>query len=204
MDTTSTPRRRRRGNRWTRNPHQTLPDDLAGALRDLRQHRGQLGAALVACRDAEWGVPALAVALDMKPAAVARQIQRARHAGVEVDLSGLLIPDPPLPAIHQRPAGPALPATVAMHLRELHAVARCNRGYLPPDDPRRVASAHLATDIDHLVRTGHSKRGICGVLGVTGRAVDQLLERHGLRTPPPSAAEPVRRHHRNTPGRYRR
>lgn len=179
--------------RWTENPHQIVPPELAAGLWALRHLRGGgLGALLAACRDAGWGVPSLAVAAGMNPGAVAQQILRARRANAVPDVA-MHIPRPELLAEEHPAAGPVrrpdppLSHIAVEHLRELHAEARLVRFNLPADHPYRLASEHLAQDIDALVRQGYRKMRIAGVLGVSQRAVDQRLEQHGLRPPVPSA-----------------
>jgi hypothetical protein len=188
VDTTT-----RRTRRWTEDPHQHVPPDLAAALRALRTQRGRLGRALAAFRTAGWGVPALAVATGMKPDAVAQQIHRARRAGATT-AAWLTIPAPALTAeqhpgqgLNLEPNWP-LPLNAARHLRELHTLARQVRGNTPADHPSRLASCHLAEDIHHLLRQGYRKARITGALSVTYRAVDQILESHGFRAAPPSAS----------------
>lgn len=193
--------------KFTTNPHQQVPEDLARALRNIRSRRYPLGPALLACREAEWGVPALAAALDMKPEAVAKQIERARAAEQSESadvrqrarecrtLVGMDIPAPPLradehPDTGQDP-GPELPAWWVRHLRDLRGVATTLRGNAPASNPARIASVHLAADIDHLLRSGYRKVRLCQALDVTYRAIDQRLERYGYREPAPTS--PLRR-----------
>lgn len=189
MDTTRTTQRRR----WTDNPHQIVPPELAAGLHILSRVRGGgIGALLASCRDVGWGVPALAVAAGMKPDAVAQQILRARRAGAVVDVT-MHLPRPQVPAEQHPAAGfsqpnPVLPELAAAHLRDLHTQARLVRFNLPADHPYRAASEHLAEDIAVLLRSGYRKLRITAALGVSYRAVDQLLERHGHRPPAPSVA----------------
>lgn len=185
-----------RAHRWTDNPHQTVPLELAAALRDRRRVRGgPLGAVLAACRAAGWGVPALAAATGMTCTAVAQQIVRARRAG-NVDAGGLAIPVPELTA-EQHPArgggrgwpSPPLPPGAAEHLRALHEVASQVRCNMSASHPCRVASAHLAEDINLLLGGSYRKARIAAALQVTYRSVDYLLERHGYRPPVASISE---------------
>lgn len=182
MDTT--PTRPRQGPHWTSNPHQTLPNDLAEALRGMRGRGGRLGAALAACRDADWGVPSLAAAVAMKPAAVAQQILRARKAG-DVGLPGVAIPRPPVPALQHPDStnweGPELPAGCAEHLREVYAAIDGRvRAYLPDDHPRRLAARHLAADIRQLRDAGIRRARIGAALGISRQGVDVFVQRHGV------------------------
>lgn len=180
--------------KWTPNPHQTVPDDLAAQLRTYtRQRRGPLGAALAACRDADWGVPALAVATGMSCDAVAQQICRARRAGTTT-VPGLHIPAPELTADeHPSKSGrdlpnPALPPGCAEHLAEQLEKARQVRWSMPADHPARVAAEHLAADIALLLARGYRKSRITKALGVSYRAIDGRLERYGHRPPVASVA----------------
>jgi len=183
---------RRRRRRWTEAPHQTVPAELAAALCALRrQGDGRLNAALVACRDASWGVPALAAAVKMTPAAVAQRISRARRD--QNTVSDLVIPTPDLPAEAHPHSGlsggpnPALPYGVAAHLRALRVGSQRINGWTPHDDPLRVNMRHLVEDINLLLEKGYRASRVAQGLGVTQRAVDHLLERYGYRKPAPSA-----------------
>lgn len=192
MENNRAPRRRR----WTENPHQTVPAELAAALRALRG-RGQLSAALAACRSASWGVPALAAALQMNPSAVAQRIARARKADAAA-VDGLVIPKPDLPAEAHPNTGlsggpnPPLPYAAAEHLRALRVNSHRINGATPHDHPLRVNARHLAEDIHLLLGKGYRKSRITEALGITQRAVDHILERHGYRRPVPSS--PTSRH----------
>jgi hypothetical protein len=181
-----------RPSRWTSNPHQVIPVPLANSLRYLRTQRGKIGPALAACRAAGWGVPALSAATGMTPEAVAQQITRARKGGVAV-VPWLEIPKPklmaeqhPLNGVNGGPIRP-LPTLAIAHLRALHKMASRVRAQMPANHPARQCAAHLAEDIAGLLKLGYRKGHICRALYITYRAVDQLLERHGLREPAPSA-----------------
>lgn len=182
-------------NSWAVKPHQTVPDKLAQTLRQLRESKDRRFApALARAREREWCVPALAVAAGMQPGAVAQRIQRARQAREAGDLRGwnlrgIQIPTAPTraippPANAQR--GPEISEAAAEHLRELHSMHRRVRGSMPLNHPNRQASRHLAVDINRLIRNGTKMFQVVEVLPVSYRAVHQILERHALKTPPPS------------------
>lgn len=184
------------GNNWAVEPHQTVPEQLAVTLRALLESKDRRFApALAAARAREWCVPALAVAVGMKPGAVAQRIQRANRARAAgnmrgQNLSGIAIPPAPTSAIHcPAPSrdDPKISTGRAEHLRELRAKHRLVRCNLPPAHPYRRASAHLAHDVHYLLtEKGATLVEVCRVLRVTQRAVHQLLERHGLKQPVPS------------------
>ncbi len=182
---------------YTEQPHQRLPRGLVAKLLAIRAEQygknHRFTAALIACREADWGVPAIAAALGMEPKAVARRICRGRrHPAARAARERLLldIPAPPVPADkHPRTARKGetqLPQHITEHLLQLRAVSCGYRPTLPADHPARAAGAHLVADILHLLaltdRQGeriYTARTIAETLGVTRGSITNWIAAHG-------------------------
>lgn len=182
---------------YTDDPHQILPDPVVAQLRIFQAVSAGanhlLTAAMIKVRDADWGIPCIAAALDMNPRAVARRVARGRrHPGVNFDLSRFEVPPPPVPADQHPNRGelPPLPEELAAPLRELYPLAVQCRGGMGANDPRTVAAHQLAARISALRKMGYRDSQINRALGVSPGMVGNRMSRWGGRIPPAPATAP--------------
>lgn len=179
--------------RYTTKPHQTLPASLVRKLCELRDQRvGRnhvFTAALCAVRDADWGVPAIGVAVGMDPHSLSRRINRGRHhPKVQDALVELNFPIPrslvPADAHPDKQSsgvsGTPVPEHITAHLRELRALARRRRRHMPPDSEIVRAAEHLDFDITVLLGT-YELTQIAYAIGVTPAGILNRLARRAAR-----------------------
>lgn len=81
---------------------------------------------------------------------------------------------------------PRLQPEDAERLRGMQAVATTVRGGTPAAAPARRVAERFAEELAVLVDQGVSIKHIAAVLGVTRRAIQGRLARHGYRPLPPS------------------
>lgn len=170
---------------YTKNPHQTIPYQVTVLLRDLQDVRSRSNhaftAALIAVRDADWGIPAIGAATGIGPLTVARRIFRGRHhplVQAQLVALDLHIPQAPVPALtHPALAATVVPEHIAEHLRQLQQQGRWRRYGMPSDHPARRAAEHLAADIAGLAKT-YSMTQLAKAVGVTMPRVARWIQNH--------------------------
>lgn len=159
---------------YARRPHQQLPAGVAAWLRTIRSSgtgaslRGRnhtLTAALIAVRDADWGIPAIAAALGMDPRSVARRICRGRHQ-TNLPVLGYRVPAAPVPAIRKQQRLPDMPEALAGPLRAAYTLAdrRRKTGH-EPNHPAVAAAEHLDLLIIDALRRGYRSAQITRAAG---------------------------------------
>lgn len=172
---------------------QEVPDDLAETLRTLHASDDPLfNSVLAAAHNKGWKTPVLAAVLQMNPPAVSKRIERARARDGErseqlVAAVGYTIPAPVL--VRAMIDGRQLSPERIAALRGMQQVASKVNGAMPVAHPDRRVSEAFSVALERLIsEEGYSPYYLAGVLNISHRAITSRLERHRMRTPPPSVA----------------
>lgn len=203
----------------SRSAQQEVPAEHAVRLRELLDvDNALLNALLAAYRTRGWHTPTLARALDMKPPAISKRIERARRAAalagpdvadlspgqVEQALAGYDAHRLEQARIQRRlaefeiPDAPRIQATIdgkqlapdkIAELQRMQRIASRVNGALPAEHPdRRVSEAYTAELYRLVTEEQFTPYYLSRVLGVSHRAITSRLERHHYREPCPSVA----------------
>lgn len=184
---------------WIRDnlpPLQATPDVVSVGRRFVIDHRAVFCAWMKEAFDRGYTLEAMAEVIGVTRERVRQLVSQAEPVAGLPPVVGMPVPPVPLPWPTHVPERwnrwprPTLSDSERTHLIGLHRLGTQLRGQCGENDPRRIASEELTSELHRLVdEVGFTYNEVEGILGVRHGTVRARLARHGYRSQPPSQSK---------------